>query len=112
MGRGCPTVQNFFVGHYVRRESIMAGHFDIVVGHCPMTDGYFAACTYNPKHNNNTAVRNHLQECKCKSSISDFKIIGSASNDYLLCLKESLLIHKDKPLLNKNEKSIPLKLFD
>ena len=68
--------------------------------------------TYNPKHNNNTAVLNHLQECKCKSSINDFKIIGSAGNDYLLCLKESLLIHKDQPLLNKNEKSIPLKLFD
>ena len=34
--------------------------------------------TCNPKQNNNTAVLNHLHECKCNSSINDFKIIGSA----------------------------------
>ena len=68
--------------------------------------------TYNHKQNKNTTVLNHLHECKCNSSINDFKIIGSAKNDYLLCLKESLIIHKDKPLLNKSVKSIPLPLFD
>ena len=68
--------------------------------------------TYNPKQNNNTAVLNHLHECKCNLSIYNFKIIGSAKNDYLLCLlKESLIIHKDQPLLN-SVKMIPLTLFD
>ena len=68
--------------------------------------------TCNPKQNNNTAVLNHLDECKCNSSINNFKIIGSAKNAYLLRLKESLIIHKDKPLLNKSVKSILVTLFD
>ena len=55
--------------------------------------------TYNPKQNNNTAVFN--------SFTNDFKIIGSAKNDYIVCLKESLIIHTDKSLLNKSVKSIP-----
>ena len=41
----------------------------------------------------------------------NFKIIGSAHNDYHLCLKESLLIQKLKPKINTNENSVPLKLF-
>ena len=41
----------------------------------------------------------------------NFKIIGSAHNDYHLCLKESLLIQKLKPRINTSEKSVPLKLF-
>ena len=67
--------------------------------------------TYNPKNNNNTAVLNHLHKCKCNASISDFKIIGSASNDYHLRIKESLIIQRDDPFLNKNVQSIPLALF-
>ena len=67
--------------------------------------------TYNPKNNNNTAVLNHLHKCDSNASISDFKIIGSASNDYHLRIKESLIIQRDDPLLNKSVKSIPLALF-
>ena len=66
---------------------------------------------YNPSNNNNTAVLNHLQKCKCQASINDFKIIGSANNDYHLRIKESLIIQRDDPLLNKSVQSTPLALF-
>ena len=67
--------------------------------------------SYNPKNPNNSAVLDHLQKCKCTASINDFKVIGSAKNDYHLRIKESLVIHKDNPVLNKNVNSIPLSLF-
>ena len=38
--------------------------------------------SYNHKQNNNTAVLNHLHECKCNSSINNFKIIRYTKNDY------------------------------
>ena len=67
--------------------------------------------SYNCNNPNNSAVLNHLQKCKCEASINDFEIIGSAKNDYHLRIKESLIIHKDNPVLNKNVNSIPLSLF-
>ena len=70
--------------------------------------------TYNPKNNNNTAVLNHIncENCKnCKATLENCRVIGSAKNDFLLCLKESLLIQLYKPNLNKNVKSMPLHLF-
>ena len=65
--------------------------------------------TYNPKNNNNTAVLNHIN--KCKATLNNFRVIGGARNDFLLCLKESLLILLHKPILNKSVKSMPLHLF-
>ena len=44
-----------------------------------------------------TAVRDHLPFCSHQVSIHDF----SARNNFELELKESLLIHKDNPSLNK-----------
>ena len=60
--------------------------------------------------NNATAVRAHIH-LDDASSLQDIKIIGSASNDYHLKIKESLLIHKFKPTLNTQGDSIPLLLF-
>ena len=67
--------------------------------------------TYNPNNPNNTAVLNHIHKCKCKASIDDFEIVGTAKNDFHLRIKESLIIQKDNPVLNKNVNSIPLTLF-
>ena len=52
--------------------------------------------TYNPKNVNNTAILNHINCNKCVGNQKLFKIIGSAQNDFHLCIKESLLIHKNK----------------
>ena len=68
--------------------------------------------TYNPNNNNNTAVLNHLNCNKCNSTVDNFNIIGNARTDALLCIKESLLVHKDKPSLNTSERSTPIYLFN
>jgi len=40
-----------------------------------------------------------------------FKVLGRANTDYVLTLKESLLIKKFSPSLNQNQTSVPLNLF-
>ena len=87
-------------------------HFKVrVFEHCGRSLKTHRLFTFNPQNNNNTAVLKHINTCKCEASMDDFKIIGSADNDYHLRLKESLLIQRDNPILNKNVQSIPLKLF-
>ena len=68
--------------------------------------------TYNPQNSNNTAILNHINCKKCLGNQENFKIIGSAKNDYLLCIKETLLIHKDKPSINTNDGSARIYLFE
>ena len=45
-------------------------------------------------------------------SLEDFKILASSNSEFHLKIKKSLLIARDKPELNRNEKSSPLYLFD
>ena len=68
--------------------------------------------TYNPKNGNNTAILNHINSKECVGKHDNFKIIGSAKNDFMLCIKETLLIHKNKPKINTNERSVPIYLFE
>ena len=67
--------------------------------------------TYNANYKNNSAVLNHVNCQKCVGKEENFKIIGSATNDFHLLLKESLLINKQKPSLNTSDNSLPLSLF-
>ena len=67
--------------------------------------------TYNPNCKNNSAILNHVNCQKCVGKDENFKIIGSATNDFHLLLKESLLINKQKPSLNTSDNSLPLSLF-
>ena len=68
--------------------------------------------TYNPSHNNNSGILDHINcSNNCHGDINNFKIIGTARNDFHLLLKESLLIRKFKPSLNSRDTSIPLQLF-
>ena len=59
-----------------------------------------------------TAIRKHCHSLSDLASIDNFSILGSAMNNHLLSLKESLLILKLKPSLNVAKESIPLYLFD
>ena len=49
-----------------------------------------------------TSVRDHMLVCNHKVVHKDFKFLGNESNRYLLELKKSLFIKRDKPSLNKN----------
>ena len=47
-----------------------------------------------------------------KSSFDNFSILLKENNSFKLQVKESLLISRDKPILNRNIYSFPLELFD
>ena len=58
-----------------------------------------------------TSVRDLMLVCDHKVVHEDFKFLGNESNRYLLELKESLFIKRDKSSLNKNLYSQELLLF-
>ena len=62
-----------------------------------------------------SAVSDHLLVCdslKSFPTLDDFSILATANSNFILELKESLLIHRDNPSLNFNESSVPLRLFN
>ena len=59
-----------------------------------------------------SAVSDHLLICNCNVTFDNFKILSKETNNFKLLIKESILIARDKPELNKTIKSFPLKLFD
>ena len=52
------------------------------------------------------------EQCNCTINFDDFSILATDSNKFKLLLRESLLIKRDKPILNRTIKSFPLELFD
>ena len=59
-----------------------------------------------------SAISDHLLQCNCAINFDDFSILATDCNKFKLLLRESLLIKRDKPILNRTIKSFPLKLFD
>ena len=59
-----------------------------------------------------TAIKDHVLICGHVVFLEDFKILASSNSEFHLKIKESLLISRDKPELNRNEKPLPLYLFD
>ena len=68
------------------------------------------ALKYNP--NNATVVKQHLVESNHQGDFSNFEVIGRAKTDYQLLIKESLLIARLNPSLNKQIDSYKLQLFN
>ena len=58
-----------------------------------------------------TSVRDHMLNCNHVVAWDDFKVLGRESNHWLLEIKESLFIKRDRPSLNKNIYSQELFLF-
>ena len=59
-----------------------------------------------------SAVSDHLLECNCSIDFDHFDILASDANRFRLLIKESLVIKRDQPQLNKTIKSFPLKRFE
>ena len=59
-----------------------------------------------------TAVKNHMLICDQIVHFDDFKVLASSNSEFHLKIKESLLISRDQPNLNKNEEPLPSCLFD
>ena len=64
------------------------------------------------KPSNNSAICDHLLHCNFLPSFDNFSVLAYENKKYLLEIKESLLIMRDKPSLNRNINSAPLYLFD
>ena len=64
------------------------------------------------KNMKESAVSDHPLQCDCAISFDDFDVLASDTNNFRLLIKESLLIKRDKPILNRTIKSFPLKFFD
>ena len=62
-------------------------------------------------NNKKSAVKDHGLFFNHVGSFEDFLILTHQLNPFKLLIKESLLVSRDKPLLNKQVKSIPLQLF-
>ena len=64
------------------------------------------------KSKKSIAVKAHMLICNQPVSFDYFKVLASSNSEFHLKIKESLLISRDQPILNKNEASLPLHLFD
>ena len=59
-----------------------------------------------------SAASDHLLLCNHSPSFENFRVLTNENKKFLLELKESLVIMRDKPSLNKNIRSAPLCFFD
>ena len=64
------------------------------------------------KPSKESAGHDHLLNCNNIPSFEEFAILTNGDNKFVLEIKESLLIKRDKPILNKNISSAKLFLFD
>ena len=100
----CSVCENTYVGktkrHYIVRRNEHLG-VSVLSG---------KSLKYNP--DSATAIRKHINDDDHICNNDCFKIVGSATNDFHLRIKESLLITKEKPTLNVTKESLPLYLFE
>ena len=64
------------------------------------------------KNIKDSAVSDHLLQCNCTIDFDHFDILATDVSKFNLLVKESLLIKRDNPVLNRTTKSFPLELFD
>ena len=64
------------------------------------------------KNMKESAVSDHRLQYDCVISFDDFDVLASDTNNFRLLIKESLLIKRDKLILNRTIKAFLLKLFD
>ena len=60
------------------------------------------------KEDQTTSICDHLLHCNFLPSFDNFSVLAHENKRYLLKIKESLLIMRDKPSLNRNINSAPL----
>ena len=66
----------------------------------------------HPKNVKQSAISDHLLQCDYTINFDNFDVLAAESNKFKLLLRESVLIKRDKPILNRTIKSFPLELFD
>ena len=97
----CGLCNESYYGECMRHLNVRIGEH---IGISPLTRKQV-----KPK---NSSVADHLLFCNHSVSYGDFSILTRENKKFLLALKESLLIMRDKQYLNRNIISAPLYLFD
>ena len=98
----CGLCNKFYHGESISHLDIRSGEH---IGVSPLTGK-------KVKPVNKSAVRDHLLHCNYLPSFDNFSILAHENKKFLLEIKESLLITRDKTSLNRNISSAPLYLFD
>ena len=98
----CGLWNESYCGENTRHLDIRSGeHIDM----SPLTGKKF-------KPVNKSAACDHLFHCIYLPPFDNFSILAGENKKFLLEIKESLLIMRDKSSLNRNISSTPLYLFD
>ena len=58
-----------------------------------------------------SSIGDHIKQMGHPASLDDFHISSRTDNAFDLLIQESLLIQRDRPILNSQQSSIPLVLF-
>ena len=94
----CGRCSSFYYGETDRHLRVRAGEH---IGLTPLT---FKKC----KRSKESAVCDHLLFCDNDTSFEEFSVLAKASSKFSLEIKESLLIKRDTPNLNRNTASAKL----
>ena len=96
----CGLCNKSFYGEYVRHLNIGIGEY---IGILPLKK------QVTPK---NSSLADHLLICNHSACYDNFNILMRENKEFLLELKESLLIMRNESSLNRNITSTPSFLFD
>ena len=97
----CGLCNESYYGECVRHLAVRSGEH---IGISPLTNKRVQPRT-------DSAVYHHLLNCNYSHTLEDFSVLYHENKKYLLELKKSLLIIKDRPSMNQNVRSAPLCLF-
>ena len=97
----CGLCNESYYGECVRHLNVRIGEH---IGISPLTRK-----EVKPKGG---AVSDHFLLCNHSPCLENFSVLTNENKKFLLELKESLLIMRDKAFLNRNIRSAPLYLFD
>ena len=97
----CSSCNATYYGKTKRHFKVRASEH---LGMTPLTDKHVKS----PKK---SVIFEHILLKGHQASFNDFSILSKEANEFKLLIKESLLISRDKPELNKNIYSTPLELF-
>ena len=98
----CGRCNSFYYGEMDRHLKVRSGEH---IGISPLT-------FRKVKPSKESAIRDYLLNCNNIPSFEEFTILAYGHHKYILEIKESLLIKRDRPVLNKNISSAKLFLSD
>ena len=98
----CGLYNESYYGESIRHLDIRSGKH---IGLSPLTGKKVIP-------SNNSDISDRFLHCNFLASFNNFRVLAHENKKYLLEIKETLLIMRDKPSLNRNINSAPLYLFD